>query len=167
MRTGTENIRKAVILIALLMILFPLKGFSHKIYVFAWAENGMIHTETKFSSNKFVKNGKVVVRDMAGKIILTGKTSEKGEFSFKIPGNIHNSLLIETDAGMGHKGKWKIGIDEIIKAEDGKTDKTASKSSREHQVKGPSIAGIISGILIIFIFFFILKFNHKKKNKGR
>ncbi|MCP3899227.1 MAG: carboxypeptidase regulatory-like domain-containing protein, partial [Desulfobacteraceae bacterium] len=84
-----------------LFFMFPANVFAHKIYVFAWAEHGKIFTEAKFSSNKFVKNGKIIVKNDKGKILLSGTTSDKGDFFFEIPENLISDLLIEVDAGMG------------------------------------------------------------------
>ncbi len=140
-----------------LFFLFPVDVFAHKIYVFAWAEHGKIFTEAKFSSNKFVKNGKIIVKDDKGKILLSGTTSEIGEFSFKIPENLKSDLEIEVDAGMGHKGKWKIGIDEILESN---TNKDTPKTNEKEKL--PTIKNVIIGILIIFVFFLFIAFYNKK-----
>ncbi|CAN2045670.1 nickel transport protein [Candidatus Magnetomoraceae bacterium gMMP-1] len=84
---------------------------AHKVYIFAWVEGNTIYTESKFSSGKPTKNANIMVVDDSGKNLLSGKTNEKGEFSFKIPKKTNLNILVE--AGMGHKNKWIIKASEI------------------------------------------------------
>ncbi|MCP3900433.1 MAG: hypothetical protein GY707_12045, partial [Desulfobacteraceae bacterium] len=103
------------------------------------------------------KNGKIIVKNDKGKILLSGTTSDKGDFFFEIPENLISDLLIEVDAGMGHKGKWKIGIDEILQSNSNKD--TAKIDDKE---KPPTIKNAIIGVLIIFAFFLFIAFYNKK-----
>ncbi len=99
-----------------LIIFFSLAGpaAAHKVMVFAWVSGNTIHTESKFSGGRKVKAGKIEVFDPQGKLLLSGKTNEQGEFSFPIPQP--SALKIVLDAGMGHRGEWTISRDEVVNA---------------------------------------------------
>ncbi|MCK5313463.1 MAG: hypothetical protein KAJ62_15210 [Desulfobacteraceae bacterium] len=158
--------RLAFMLLFFSILLFPVNLFAHKVYVFAWAESGKIFTESKFSSNKWVKNGNISVQDEKGKVLLTGTTSDQGVFIFEIPSNLESYLLIKLDAGMGHKAEWKLEFEEIIQANTGKSSKEIAEKKKDNEIKNPSIANVIIGILIIFVFFgFIAFYNKKLLNK--
>ena len=146
-----------------LIFLFPVNLFAHKIYIFAWTENGKVFTESKFSSSKWVKNGKVSVQDENGKVFLTGITSDNGLFSFKIPQYLKSDIIIKLDAGMGHKAEWKLGYDEIIQSNKSENSKEIAEKKKEEKIKTPSILNVSAGILIIFIFFFILTYFKKTR----
>jgi nickel transport protein len=156
-----------IILLIFAIVLFPANLFAHKIYVFAWAEDGNIFSESKFSSNKPVKNAKVSVHNQSDEIMLTGVTSDKGTFTFKISENIASDITINVDAGMGHMGKWKLGLDEILSAYNGKADKESALIEKDKKIKRPSFISVSAGILIIFIFFLLIAYLKKtgfKKN---
>ncbi len=85
--------------------------FAHKATVFAWIEGETVHTQSKLSGGRIVKNGEISVYDDKGNHLLSGKTNVKGEFSFKIPQK--TALKIVLDAGYGHKTEWYIPIEEI------------------------------------------------------
>ena len=148
------------------IFLFPVKSYAHKVYVFAWAENGKIYTESKFSSNKFVKNGKIFIQDTKGDVFLNGITSDKGSFIFDIPDNLKSNIIIKLDAGMGHQAEWQLDFEEIALAEKGGNAKETAVKKKEKRIKKPSIANISAGIFIIFLFFILMaKLNRKKFNK--
>jgi nickel transport protein len=142
-------------------ILFPVNLFAHKIYIFAWAENGKVFTESKFSSSKWIKNGKIEVQDETGKVLLTGITSDDGLFSFKIPEHLKSDIVIKLDAGMGHKAMWKIDFDEILQANNGGSSKEIEEKKKAEKIKTPSVVNVGAGISIIFIFFLILAYFKK------
>ena len=62
-----------------------------------------------------MNGGEIVVYDLAGKQLLSGKTNADGEFSFKIPGKTGLKIVIQ--AGMGHQGEWTIPAEEIAPTE--------------------------------------------------
>ncbi len=145
---------------------FPVKSYAHKVYVFAWAENGKIYTESKFSSNKFVKNGKITIQDEKGIILLNGITSDKGNFVFDIPDDLKSNIIIKLDAGMGHQAEWQVDFEEISLAGKGVNTKETAVKKKEEKIKKPSIVSTLAGVLIIFLFFiFMAKLNRKKLDK--
>jgi len=87
-------------------------AYAHKVYLFAWVEGDMIHTESYFPGNIKVKNGTVKVFDMQGKELVSGKTDENGDFSFKIPKIA--DLRIVLDASMGHGAEYLFKKSEFV-----------------------------------------------------
>ena len=106
---------KCIRKILTLGILFTFTWFgiadAHKVSIFAWVEEDTVHTQSKFSGGKKVKNGKVEVFDTKGELLLKGHTDENGEFSFKVPKI--TELKIVLDAGMGHKNSWTLTVGEV------------------------------------------------------
>jgi nickel transport protein len=98
--------------IGLLMLpLFSATVFAHKVMIFAWVDGDTIHTRSKFSGGKKAVNADIMVYNTDDKLLLQGKTDQKGEFSFRIPAR--TDLRIVLNASMGHKAEWKISSDEI------------------------------------------------------
>jgi len=103
-------------IITVLIVLLSLAGpaAAHKVMIFAWVNGNTVHTESKFSGGRKVKSGKIEVFDPQGKLLLSGKTNEQGEFSFPVPQS--TALKIVLNAAMGHRGEWTISKDEIANA---------------------------------------------------
>jgi len=95
----------------ILVILFDMPAFAHKVSIFAWVEGDTVYTQSKFSKGKRVKNSSVIVFDSDGNKLLEGKTDDNGEFSFKIPKQ--TALKVVLKASMGHMAEWKIPFEEI------------------------------------------------------
>lgn len=85
----------------LLGLLAASDALAHKVTIFAWVEGDTVHTESKFSGGRRVKDGKVEVFDPAGTRLLEGRTNDNGEFSFKAPQV--SDLKVLLTAGMGHQ----------------------------------------------------------------
>jgi nickel transport protein len=127
-------------------------SFAHKVYVFAWAEDGVVYSESSFGDKKVIK-GKVEVTDGNGTVISKGITDDQGNYSFKIPKNPESDLLITMDASMGHRATWRVTLDEML----GAASKTAhgdAMAQKAELEKGPSVMRIASGIGIIFALAF-------------
>ncbi|MCD6304911.1 MAG: hypothetical protein J7M32_01330 [Deltaproteobacteria bacterium] len=101
----------ALMLLAIFCTVCIGPAMAHRVTIFAWVQGDKIFTESKFSGGKRVKGGKVIVYDLAGKQLLEGKTDDRGEFSFKIPGR--TSMKIVLQAGMGHRAEWTIPASEF------------------------------------------------------
>ena len=86
-------------------------AYAHKVYVFAWAEGDMVHTESYFGGRKGVVGGLIEVFDPEGKKLLEGKTDEKGEFSFRLPKKTDLKIVLE--ASMGHRAEYLLKAEEI------------------------------------------------------
>jgi len=104
-------ITAAIIYFALFSLFTPHTVLAHKVSVFAWLENDIVHTISKFSGGKKVKHGQIEVFKFSGEKILEGQTNQNGEFSFKIPEKTGIKIVLQ--AGMGHRAEWKIPVKEI------------------------------------------------------
>ncbi len=104
--------RMGLLLALLTLSLFcSAPAYAHKVTIFAWVEGDMVHTQSKFSGGRRVKNAPVEVYDARGKKLLEGRTDDRGEFVFKSPGK--GPLRIVLIAAMGHKAHWTLSAEEL------------------------------------------------------
>ena len=106
---------------------------AHRVNLFAWVEGDMVFVECKWPDGKRVHEGTIRVLDAGGAELLTGKTDQAGNFSFKIPKQ--EDLKIVLEAGMGHRTEWKIPEEELAAAE--KTVTKAPASLQQPLKSGP------------------------------
>ncbi len=106
--------------------------YAHKVMIFAWVDGETVFTESKFSGGKKVKGGKVIVYNAQDKILLEGKTDDKGEFSFMVPEK--TTLEIVLYAGAGHRAEWTVTKEDI---EEMYGEKPAKSILRKSQGKVP------------------------------
>lgn len=116
----TNNIRlktkiSGLIFTMLWLLFFPALVSAHNVTVFAWVDGDTIHSQSKFSGGKRVKNAPILVYDFKDVLLLEGKTDENGMFSFKIPKK--TALKIVLKASMGHLAVWKLRAEELDEAE--------------------------------------------------
>lgn len=103
------------IIFTMLWLLFlPASVSAHNVTVFAWVDGDTIHTQSKFSGGKRVKNAPILVYDSKDILLLEGKTDKNGMFSFKIPQK--TALKIVLKASMGHLAVWKLQAEELGEA---------------------------------------------------
>lgn len=100
-----------ILLLAIFALFISENAMAHRVTVFAWVEGDTVFVESKFSGGKKVKDGTIVVTDSSGVELITGKTNDRGEYSFKIPRR--TELRITLKAGMGHQAEWTIPLEEI------------------------------------------------------
>jgi len=103
------------------LLFLPVAVSAHNVTVFAWVDGDTIHTQSKFSGGKRVKNAPILVYDFKDVLLLEGKTDENGMFSFKIPQK--TALKIVLKASMGHMAEWRLPAEEL--------DETESKTAAE------------------------------------
>lgn len=155
---------------------------AHKVYVFAWAEGGVVHTESSFGDRR-VNNGSIEVEDMAGTLVTKGVTDDGGNFSFKIPEDVSSDLVVNLDASMGHRAIWTVPLAEMQQAmgqgalsgdssEDSKASLDLAMAQKEKLEKGPSAVKIVAGIGIIFTLAFAGawvrgRINQRRINQGQ
>ena len=108
-------------------------AYAHKVMIFAWMDGDTVFTQSKFSGGKKVKGGNVVVYNTQKKILLEGKTDDKGEFSFKVPKK--TTLKIVLYAGAGHRAEWTVPKEDIEEMSRGKP---AESTLKEPQAKMPA-----------------------------
>ena len=105
--------------------LFPGDVSAHRVNLFAWVEGNTVFVECKWPDGKRVTEGTIRVLDAAGAELLTGKTDEQGNFSFKIPKQ--EDLKIVLEAGMGHRAEWTVRKEDLAAA--AKTESKAPTTS--------------------------------------
>lgn len=110
----TSSIKTGLFICMLLgwLLLPPSPALAHKVTVFAWVEDGQVHTESKFSGGKRVKEGTIEVFDHQDAKVLEGKTDAQGYFAFPVPDKAEK-LKIVLKAGMGHGNHWIINAQEL------------------------------------------------------
>gem|GEM_PF-543605 len=128
---------------------------AHRVVVFAWVEGDTVYVESKFSGGKRVKAGEIIVTDPQGNELLSGRTNENGEFSFKVPKK--SELKIILLAGTGHRGEWTIAAGEI---------EMPAAANKRTPPKATSVIRIIIGIGCIFALTGIVAYLRKRKIKN-
>jgi len=117
-------------------LLRPDAALAHKVSLFAWVENDTVYTLSKFSGGKKVINGHLLVFDPKGNKLLEGLTDNQGEFAFKVPQQ--TDLMLELIAGTGHKGHWRVPLEEIEGGSEKSTSTDAGPFSEVPRVTHPS-----------------------------
>lgn len=91
--------------------------WAHRVNVFAWVDGQQVHTESKFSNGVKVRFGEITVVDpVTKKVLVTGKTDDKGTYTFTVPKVAEtdgHGLLVEINAGEGHQNSWTVQPDEL------------------------------------------------------
>ena len=132
-------------LVAALMLLTAGAALAHRVNVFAWVEGDMVFVECKYPDGTKVHEGVIRVLDSAGKELLSGKTNDKGEFSFKVPKQ--DDLTIVLEAGMGHRGDWPLSRQDLAPA--GEAPKpgpaAAPQASPKNEAPSPAAAEPAAG----------------------
>ncbi len=109
--------------------MFVSSASAHRVNVFAWVEGDTIYVESKFAGGKKVKAAKIIVMDARGVELLSGRTNDQGEFSFKVPKP--TDLKIVLVAGQGHQGEWTVRAAEIADM----PSETAPETSAENAIQ--------------------------------
>jgi nickel transport protein len=106
-------------------------AYAHKVNIYAYAENGIVHSESYFVDGTKCKNSLIEVFDEKNTTkLLEGKTDEDGKFSFKIPKVTSIKLVLH--ASMGHQAEYTLSEDEVGEA------MGAKQSPKSLSVKVPS-----------------------------
>lgn len=120
--------RHIPLIAAILMVLgVAAAAHAHRVIVFAWIEGKTVHTVSKFPGGDKVVDTPVVVYDGQENRLLSGKTDEKGEFSFTIPKAAPLKIVLE--AGSAHQAEWRLSEQEIRQALGKSEGKTAQKAA--------------------------------------
>jgi len=110
---------KILCALALAAMLLPaMDASAHRVTVFAWVEGDTVRTTSQFSRNKKVHHGLIEVYDAAtGEKFASGRTDDKGEFSFPVPEAARargSDLRVALQAGQGHAGEWIVPAQEYM-----------------------------------------------------
>ncbi|VEN73741.1 exported hypothetical protein [Candidatus Desulfarcum epimagneticum] len=150
--TGIRIVSKAAVC-ALVFAWLASPAMAHRVQVFAWAENGRVFCEGKFSGGRPAKGAEIVVFDPDGHILLKGKTNEKGEFSFPAPST---GVRVVLNASMGHRGEWSVSREEM------------GPGAAPEKTPGPSAWRVVPGLAAVLALsaagFFAMR---RRETKGR
>ncbi|MEW6162514.1 MAG: hypothetical protein AB1606_04280 [Nitrospirota bacterium] len=125
-------------------LLFVSLAHAHKVNIYAYAEDGMVHSESYFVDGTKCKNSVIEVFDERdGTKLHEGKTDEEGKFLFKIPKA--TSLKLVLHASMGHQAEFTLSEDEVREAMGIKSRKSEVQSQRPNP---PFTKGGCGGITI-------------------
>jgi len=149
---GMNTIRLNIAVFLLSLFLGLDLAEAHRVNLFAWVEGDIVHVESKFSSGKKVKAGKISVADPKGNELVKGTTNDQGEFSFKIPKKSDLKIVLLT--GTGHRAEWTIAASEI---------KAPAAGKKPDPKKDNTINAIIIGIGCIFILTALVAYIRKRK----
>ena len=102
-----------IIIIAIFVSIFCFceTSFAHKVTIFAYVEGGKVYTESYYVDGTKCKNSEVEIYNKDGQKLLTGKTDEKGEFSFVPP--CEGPLKIVLNASMGHRAETVVSKQDL------------------------------------------------------
>jgi nickel transport protein len=129
-----------IVLTLFIFCLFSQTAFAHKVNVFAWTEGTTVHTESYFSSGNKAQSSTITATDQkTGKVLATGKTDSKGEWSFTLSPealNAKDPIVITLNAGQGHTGTWTLEAEDFA----GEAPKQTTNASAETVCKIPSPA---------------------------
>jgi len=158
-----KNIWGIILFLYLAALCLPTSVFAHRVILFAWVEDGMVHVEGGFGSDKPAKNCDITAFDKNQSIVFTGKTDEEGRSSFKVPDGHSSAMVLELAAGPGHKGTWTIEAEEFTRV----SSPSKADESPQHQAleKGADPLKILGGIGVIFGLALGIGFL-RKKGKG-
>ncbi len=157
--------KKILAFIVLVLMISSTSALAHKVIVFAWVEQGRIHVEGSFGSDRPAKNCEIKVTGPNKILVHKGITDAQGMYSFALPQILDSDLVIEMNAGPGHLGHWTIPKDELVAepTPEAVEKKMAEKQSLE---KKPSMSRIASGIALIFGVAFVVAWIKQKKKDG-
>ena len=106
--------RRTARLLAVIVLFFGCSlapAWAHKVNLFAYAEGDKVYTESYFADGQKVQGGEIEVTDAAVNKLLSGKTDDKGIFSF--PLTQKQTLTITVNSGMGHKNSYVLKKEEM------------------------------------------------------
>lgn len=112
-------IKNMLILAIALLIGLPAQAAAHRLNVFAWLENDQIIVECNFGRDRPARNADIRILDNTDqKVLLSGKTTENGAYIFTVPPVVRqgHGLLIEVNAGQGHRGEFEMNASELYAA---------------------------------------------------
>ena len=105
-------------------LLFPVPASAHKISIFAWVEGNIVHTQSRFMSNRIPETARIEVLDADGKKLLKGSLDAEGRFSFAAPYKGKLKIILHADAG--HRAIWRLDADDFD------MDTAATAEGHEH-----------------------------------
>ena len=115
-----HSFSRAAVWAAVALLAFCGPALAHRVNVFAYVEGDTVHVECSYSRSDRVRFGDIEVKNPAtGKVYLTGKTDDKGNFAFTVPPQARldkADLDIVLHAGEGHQNDWTVKAAEYLAA---------------------------------------------------
>lgn len=155
-----QTVRLAFLGMVFLGIFFS-SAAAHKVIVFAWVEQGMVHIEGSFGGKNTVHQGKITVTDQQGQVIYKGTTDHKGYLAFPLPKAGLSDLTVLLDAGPAHQATWVIRKDELEPVRTA-ADAVSVEEKKAELEKRPSVFHILAGLTIIGLFFTVIALIKKR-----
>ncbi len=93
------------------VFLWAAPAHAHKVNIFAYVEDGKIHTESYFPDGKKVVGGTVEVLDSQNQKVAEGVTDKEGKCVLPIPKK--DDLTIAINASMGHRSTFLLKKSEL------------------------------------------------------
>lgn len=156
------KIKNSLILALVFVLMSAGSVFAHKVIIFAWVEDGMIHTESSFGAKRKAKNCAITVVDEKGRKVHAGRTDTNGNHVFKIPEKMDSDLILTLEAGTGHTAQWRVPKEELLTVPSA-SDIQSAMVKKETLEQGPSLLKIVSGIVLIFLAAFGVKWFKRKR----
>ncbi len=94
-----------------MVVFFAQAAMAHKVVVFPYVEGDRVCVEAYFSDGSPAKGAEVRVYSSDGRLLLQGKTSEQGFFSFRPPER--GDLKVVLIASMGHRAEAMVKAAEL------------------------------------------------------
>lgn len=126
------------LMVLIFVLIFAGTSEAHRVNVYAYAEGGRVYGEAYFVDGTRARNAEFqVYRRDNGQLLLRGRTDEKGQFSFPIPGPY--ALRIVLRASMGHQSEYVIEKEEVLEAQGLKEQSPVQEVASEGvvEVTGP------------------------------
>jgi nickel transport protein len=158
---GSPDLRYILLNMMVVFLYAVATAHAHGVYVFARVEGDRILTESYFSDERKIKDGVIKVYAPSGKLILEGKTDEKGLFSFRVPQKTDLKIVLE--ASMGHRAEFVLQTDELA----------GRVSAVKHREGAPGLLQAGEGVGIILLMIGLFYFGRRKwglklkKEKGQ
>lgn len=121
---------------------------AHRVNVFAYVEGDTVKVECSYSKSSRVHFGDIEVSDAAsGKVLLSGKTDDEGNFAFRIPDEARQKgfdLRILLRAGEGHQNDWTVTAAEYSNAPSSPAAASETPATvAPAQPSGPAAAALV------------------------
>ncbi len=162
------QIRSAGIIVSMVFLMQAFwlnQAQAHKVVLFGWVEAGNINIEAGFGGKRTAKNCVIKAFDTDHTLIYEGKTDDKGRHVFKIPPSFSSDMLLELEAGTGHKGSWTIQADEFTAVSNADSVQESKKVSPVG--KGIDPLKIIAGLSVIFGLALVVKLMKARLKGGK
>ena len=93
------------------ILAFAALAHAHNVALWAEVRENRIWVETYDTEGAGLANAKIVVEDSDGKVLLEGKTDDKGKFDFPPPNR--NEMVLKLILDEHHKSKFTLKAEDL------------------------------------------------------